>query len=166
MVNIGKIVNTHGIRGEVRIRTNSDFVDLRFQQGAKFQVKIKSGEETLIVENAYPHKTFIVTKFKTYDNINDVIKFKGADIFAEPLTADDLNEGEFLNSDLEKCYAYTQEGEIIGKISKVVENPGHNLLRIKREEGGNVLVPFTDFFVPEIDLKNKKVTINVIEGLL
>ncbi len=165
MIKIGKIVNTHGIKGEVRIRSNSDFKNERFAIGSKINVKTRHEMLELEIISAYEHKTFDIVKFAGYDNINDVLKFKNCDIFAERLSNDVLAKGEYFNYQLENLTVINQEQEILGTVVKVIENPGSNLLRVKDKENKTFLVPFNQHFIIDVDLENHKLTIEEMEGL-
>ncbi len=165
MIKIGKIVNTHGIKGEVRIRSNSDFKDERFAIGSKINVKTKQEMVTLEIVSAYEHKTFDIVKFAGYDNINDVLKFKNCDIFGERLSNDVLAKGEYFNYQLEDLTVINQNQEILGTVVKVIENPGSNLLRVKDQENKTFLVPFNQNFVTDVDLEKQQLIIEEMEGL-
>ncbi len=164
MIKIGKLVNTHGIKGEMRIRSNSDFKDLRFQVGEKLTVKTKSGDITLTIAKHYVHKTFDIVLFEGYDNINDVLKFKNLDIYARELSQDDLAEGEYFNSQLVGMQIVNQDNEKIGIVKEVVENPGSNLLRVEHE-GAKYLVPFNERFIVDVNLTENVILIEEIGGL-
>ena len=76
MFNVGKIVNTHGIRGEVKVKRITDFEE-RFSKGELLYIQTKEGHVPVIVENHRMHKGFDLLKFEGLDNINDVEKYKG-----------------------------------------------------------------------------------------
>lgn len=164
MIKIGKIVNTHGIKGELRIRSNSDFKDIRFQVGEKLIVKTRTEEIELTIVKHYTHKTFDIVSFDTYTNINEVLKFKNQDVYARELSKDDLAEGEYFNSQLVDMEIINQNGEMIGKVIEVVENPGSNLLRVVENES-KYLVPFNEQFINNVDIENNKIEIQEIGGL-
>ncbi len=164
MIKIGKLVNTHGIKGEMRIRSNSDFKDIRFQVGAELYVKTKQGVETLIIARHYEHKTFDIVSFEGFTNINEVLKYKNLDVYARELSNDDLEEGEYFNSQLVGLTIINQHEEKIGKVQEVVENPGSNLLRVKFEEK-KYLIPFNERFIKDVDLAEQVIYIEEIGGL-
>ncbi len=165
MIKIGKIVNTHGIKGEIRIRSNSDFKEERFSPKNKIKAKIKNELVELEIENYYQHKTFDIVKFVGYDNINDVLKFKNSDIYGELLGEESLGEDEYFNYQLVDLVVKNQFGEILGKVEKVIENPGSNLLRIKQDDSNQFLVPFNNHFINTVNLSKKEIEIEEIEGL-
>ncbi len=164
MIKIGKLVNTHGIKGEMRIRSNSDFKDIRFQEGEELIVKMKSGQITLKIASHYEHKTFDIVSFEGYTNINDVLQFKNLDIYARELSQDDLEDGEYFNRQLVGLQIENQYGEKIGIVKEVVENPGSNLLRIVDGEK-KYLVPFNEQFINDVDLEKETIYIEEIGGL-
>lgn len=160
MKEIGKIVNTHGINGELRVLTNSDFIKERFGLGAEIWVN----DQKFIIEDSYQHKNFIIIKLKGYNNINEVMGLKGKIIKAQPLSHDVLDEGEYFNHDLEGCRVFNQQHIECGKVSKVVDGGNYNYLRIKGNKSG--LVPFIDSFIIDVNIDNKTIIIEEIEGLL
>lgn len=160
MKEIGKIVNTHGIYGELRVLTNSDFIKERFGLGAEIWVN----DQKFIIEDSYQHKNFIIIKLKGYNNINEIMGLKGKMIKAQPLRHDVLDEGEYFNHDLEGCQVFNQEHIECGVVSKVVDGGNYNYLRIKGNKSG--LVPFIDSFIIDVNIDNKTIIIEEIEGLL
>ncbi len=165
MIKIGKIVNTHGIKGELRIRSNSDFKDIRFKIGESLFLKTKQGNVEVKIEKHYSHKTFDIVAFVGYTNINDVLQYKNLDVYARKLNAEDLAPGEYFNQQLIGLKIVNQDGEDIGKVIKVVENPASNLLRVEQEDGKKYLVPFNDNFITDVDLEKATIYIEEIGGL-
>lgn len=158
----GKLVNTHGLRGEVKIISNSDFKDERFKKGNKFFV----GDEIVTVKSHRVHKNFDMIVFEEYNNINQVEKFKGMEISIDKSTLSDLDDDEFYYHDLEGMEVRNNEdGAIIGSVVEVREMPSSTMLVIKTNEK-RILIPFVEQFIAEVDTDQSKIYINVIEGLL
>ena len=82
-VEVGQIVNTHGIKGEVKVKSNSDFTDTRFQPGEVLTVNHQNHEEQLTVLSYRVHKGFHMLKFEGINNINDVEQYKGDYLYQE-----------------------------------------------------------------------------------
>ena len=167
MVKFGIIANTHGIKGHVKILTNSDFKEKRLSKGSKLVLEDKWKKEkiTVTVSSWKTNNGHEIVKLRDFDNINDVEKFKGFNIFVEELTNDDLNDDEYLFSDLQGCVVYNQYGEQKGKVSKVVNFGGDDLLQVRVNEE-NKFIPFIDQFILEVNIKDNKIIVNAIEGLL
>ena len=161
MLKIGKIVNTHGIKGELRVLSNSDFIDVRFKPNAKIYID----NNEYIIEDGYLHKNFVIIKLLGFDNINDVVKFKNKDIYGDILDQDVLEEDEYFNQDLEGCSVYNQDNQLRGEVIEVMIGGIYNMLRIKGDNTKGI-VPFNNQFIESVDIVNKKIVINEIKGLI
>lgn len=161
MLKIGKIVNTHGIKGELRVLSNSDFIDVRFKPNAKIYID----NNEYIIEDGYLHKNFVIIKLLGFDNINDVVKFKNKDIYGDILDQDVLEEDEYFNQDLEGCSVYNQDNQLRGEVIEVMIGGIYNMLRIKGDNTKGI-VPFNNQFIKNVDINNKKIVINEIKGLI
>ena len=160
MIKIGKIVNTHGIKGELRVLSNSDFIEKRFEENEKIYIEQKE----YIIESYYEHKNFYIIKLKNFDNINDVLKLKNKMIYANKLLNEELAEGEYFNYDLIDLNIYNQDGKKRGKVIEVVDGSAYNYLRIKYNNK-TYLIPFNNHFILDVQL-NDKIIIQEIEGLI
>jgi len=158
---VGKITNTHGIRGEVRVTDLSDFA--RFTPGSDVFV-IKDGKRIdLTIVQARPHKNQRIVLFEGYGNINDVLFMKGMDLYATGRRDDELEDDDYRYEDLVGKKAVTTDGEALGTVTGLLEVPQGHILEIVTPEG-KALVPFVKAFVGEIT--DETVTIHPIEGLL
>lgn len=166
MFDIGKIVNTHGVKGEVKVFRITDFEE-RFNLGATVYL-VKDSEQPipLTISSHRLHKNFDLLKFEGLDNINDVIGFKEAflKIKGEQLTK--LPEGEYYHHEIIDCEMYTIEGEKLGVITEVLAPGANDVFLVKQPTGQEVLIPFIKDVVKEINISEKKVIIKVMEGLL
>ncbi|MBL0701806.1 MAG: ribosome maturation factor RimM [Spiroplasma sp.] len=164
-VKIGKIVNTHGIKGELRILSNSDFKELRFAIGNDIWIATKAGEVMVTIEGHFPHKTFDIVKLKDYDNINDVLQFKNLFIYDNEIATDQMEDDNYLNKDLIGCVIINEDNIKRGTVTEVIENPAHDLLRIQGDDK-KFFIPFINEFILEIDLESKTIIIDEIKGLI
>ena len=153
---LGKIVNTHGIKGEVRIISDVDFKELVFKEGFNLYIGSKKNKETV---NTYRvHKNFDMVTFKGINNINDVLKYKGEDVY---ILKDDI-EGTITDEDYIGLEAYTDK--YIGKVTSILK--GYNDILVIENNDKRYLVPKLDNFIKNIDFENKKITIENIKGLI
>ena len=112
-------------------------------------------------------KSYAVIKFKGLDNINDIIKYKGCLIFTDKSTIrESLGDDEFLIDELTGLDVFDTDGNKLGFVIGVSNNGATDLLSVKTKSGKISLVPFVNALVPTVDIKNKKVIINKIEGLI
>lgn len=166
MFDVGKIVNTHGVRGEVRVIRITDFEE-RFNIGeALYLVKDHTPIRQLVIDGHRKHKQFDLLHFEGFDNINDVETFKGAHLKIKVDQLTELNEGEYYHYEIIGCAVYTADGEQIGMIADILSPGANDVWVVKRPKGKDVLIPFIKDVVKEIDVSEKKVFIELMEGLL
>ena len=165
-ISIAKILNFHGINGELK---------LGFTKGKEDQ--IKSLKEIFIpVEGEYKpftvssvrfHKQFAIMKLKEFNNINEILGFKGENVFIpKEVVEKNLKEGEYLIDDLIDSEVFNQNNEKVGVVKGIEENAAGSLLSIATTKHKNCLVPFINQFVTRVDTEKKQIIINEIEGLI
>ncbi|MGM7720350.1 ribosome maturation factor RimM [uncultured Metabacillus sp.] len=166
--NVGKIVNTHGIRGEVRVISKTDFAEERYEPGNKLYIFKEGSNDPIevVVESHRVHKNFDLLTFEGMNSIQDVEHFKGSllKINEEQLT--DLDEGEFYFHEIIGCKVYSDEGEEIGTIREILATGANDVWVIKRKAGKDLLIPYIEEIVKDVDVEVKKVIITPMEGLL
>ena len=151
-INAGKIVNTHGIKGEVRIL--SDFSDKKVFNVGNI-LYLGSNKDKVIIESYRVHKNFDMVKFEGIDDINDVLKYKGLEVF---ISRDDIKD--FIIEDLVGYEVYSDR--YIGKIEKLIANIKYVILVLDN----GTMIPYIDNFIVSKDIENKKIYIKEIEGLV
>lgn len=154
---IGKIVNTHALKGEIRIISNFEFKDKIFIKDNILYVG-KNYEE-LKIETYRKHKNYDMVKFYNLDNINDVLKYKGIDVYYDKEKLN-LSSNEYLDSDIIGLEAF-YNNKLIGNIDEIEVNGGKKLLVIKSN-----LIPYDMNFIDSIDRNNKKIYLKNVEGLI
>jgi 16S rRNA processing protein RimM len=166
--NVGKIVNTHGVRGEVRVISKTDFIEERYAPGNKLYIFKEKHEEPIEVTVAShrQHKSFDLLTFEGYNNINQVEQFKGSIIKIPESQLKELEEGEFYYHEIIGSRVVTEEGEEIGKIKEILSPGANDVWVVQRKGGKDLLLPYIEEVVKEVDVENKLVKIHVMEGLL
>jgi 16S rRNA processing protein RimM len=162
MYHIGKITNTHGIKGEVKIYNLSDFN--RFLPSAKVYVMIKGEKKFFTIEKTRSQNNLLIVKFKEFDNINDVLIYKGLDLYSDQDIIDELEEDDYHYQDLIGKKVYTDDHIFVGEVISLIPVPQGHLLEIIKENNKKVLVPFIKVFIK--DVLEDKIIIKPIEGLL
>lgn len=162
MYQIGKITSTHGIRGEVKIYNLSDFD--RFFVGHKVYVMIKDQKVYFEIEQIRAHKNILITKFVGYDNINDILPFKGLYLYSDEEIDDQLEDDDYHYEDVIEKDVILEDGTKVGKAISLIEVPQGHLLEIEKLNGKKALIPFRKEFVGDID--EKSIVIKPIEGML
>lgn len=156
--NIGKIVKTHGIKGELVVKSLTDFE--RFSKGSKVFVYLNNEKIVLTIKSVRNTNKGFIILFEGYQNINEVLKYQGLEVFTNEKPELDVNEFHF--NDLINKEVVNQENNYLGKVVDVVSVPQGHLLRIEIDNYTK-LVPFNKAFVKEV---KDVIVINEIEGLL
>lgn len=168
--NVGRIVNTHGIRGEVRVISSTDFEENRFSIGSRLAVFKKNDKKPtwVTVTSARRHKNFILLTFEGYDNINLVEPFKEGvlKVTKDQLEDDELKEHEFYYFEIIGSQAVSEEGIELGEITDILETGANDVWELTDLKGKKHYIPYIEDVVKDIDIDEKKVTIHVMEGLL
>ena len=168
--NVGRIVNTHGIKGEVRVISSTDFEEKRFAPGSKLAVFKKDDKKPIWVkiESVRRHKNFILVTFEGMYNINLVEPFKEGllKVTKDQLMDDELEENEFYYFEIIGCEVFSEEGESIGTVTEILETGANDVWEIKAPNGKKHYIPYIEDIVKEIDVEEKKIIIHVMEGLL
>lgn len=166
-VSVGKIVNFHGIKGEAKVGYSKNQQDF-FTSLDTVYLKDKDNYTSLHILSAKPLKNMMIVKFEGIDSINDILELKGKLLFVEEsVIRENLNEDEFLIDELVGLEVLDNEnGQKLGFVIGVSNNGASDLISIKTNSKKISLVPFVKAIVPIVDIKNKKIMINNIEGLL
>jgi 16S rRNA processing protein RimM len=161
---VGKIINTHGVRGEVKIYPLTDDIN-RFD----YLKEIYIGEDKIHVnvQSVKYHKGMPLLKFKEYSDINDILKFKDSYIYVDDVNKVVLPENHFFISDLINCNVYDVDGNPIGILSEVLQGYSNDVYVIKDEKKNKeYLIPVVKEFVKDVNVKDKSIVIDPIEGMI
>jgi len=162
---IGKIANTHGIKGEIKVLSETDFKADRYNKKNKTYIDF-NGEKVFVKIDSYrSHKGYDLLTLEGFNDINLVEKFKGSSIYSENHKPKNLNKDEYHETDLIGLEVF-QNNLSVGVIESIKTYPQYDYLEIKKESGEKKLVPFIKEFILKVDIENKKVSIIEMEGLL
>ena len=163
---VGKIVNTHALQGEVKVVSNSDFKEDRFKKGSTLVIDFNGEHVEVVVATHRVHKGADLLKFKHLNSINDVEKYKGCALLVSTDDLEELEENEFYYFEIIGCEVVTTDGEKIGEISEILETGANDVWVVKRQGQKDALIPYIEDVVKDVDIDAKTVTIQVLEGLL
>lgn len=166
-ISVGKILNFHGINGEVKVGFSKG-KENQLKSAKTFFIKKEGVYSELKVKSVRFHKNFALIKFDGINSIDDTLEYKGCLLFVETSAIrKNLEKDEFLVDDLVNLLAVSTEDEVIGTVVAINKyNTSSDLLVVKTQDGKEHLIPFVKELVPVVDLKSNKIVINVIEGLL
>ena len=157
---IGKIVNTHGLKGEVRILSNFDFKDKVFTPGIKYYLGRK--KEEMLVNTYRHHKNFEMVTFDGYNDINEVLRLKGLYVYIKRSDLK-LDADEYLDSDLIGLKVIV-DGTENGIITNVRDSGNNKFLVIDTDQK-QVFIPYQKEFIKKIDLEKQQIIIEPIKGM-
>lgn len=158
---IGKIVNTHGIKGEVRLISNFKFKDKVFVPNMNIYIGRNKIKE--VISSYRPHKQFDMVCMDGYNNINQILKYKGEKVY---INKEDLilNKDEYLDEDLIGMNVII-DNEIKGIVKKIDYSSKQSLIVVKVGEK-DCLIPYVSDIIDNIDFKKGCITLKNIKGLI
>lgn len=156
---VGKIITTHALKGEVKVKSFTDYPDVRFAVGSSLFIE----DMPVTVVTHRLHKGMDLVSFEGMEDINAIEKYKGASLYA---IRDDslLGDGQVWTSDLYDCQVYDR-GQYIGDVTDVYVNTYQTILEV--DHGGKkVLIPMVDAFIRNKDIDNKRIDVELIKGFI
>jgi 16S rRNA processing protein RimM len=162
---VGVISSTHGIKGEVKVFPTTDDPN-RFKELK--QVVLDTGKEHIIleIEGIKFFKQMVILKFKGFDDINEIEKYRGKDLLVTRENAVKLEKDEYFIFDLIDSEVYTDEGNKLGTLSEIMTTAANDVYVIKLENGKELLLPSIKECILDINVDHKKITVHVLPGLM
>lgn len=162
---VGVISNTHGIRGEVKVFPTTDD-PARFKKLKN--VFLDTGKEylELEIEQVKFFKQFVILKFKGYDSINDVERYKQKSLMVDREHAVKLKKNEYFIADLVGLSVYTEDDRPLGTLTDVLQTGANDVYVVEMEEQKEVLIPAICECILEVDMETRRMKVHLLEGLL
>ena len=162
---VGVISSTHGVRGEVKVFPTTDDMK-RFKRLKEVILDTGKEELTLEIEGVKFFKQFVILKFKGYDNINDIEKYKGKSLLVTRANAVRLRRDEYFIADLQGLTVVDEEDKVIGTLRDVMETGANDVYIIDMTDGREVLIPAIKECILHVDMEAGKMQIHLMDGLL
>ena len=162
---VGEIANTHGIRGEVKVYPTTDDVN-RFKK-LKHCI-LDTGKEEILLEvtSCKFFKQFAILKFKEFDSINDVERYKHCGLYVEREHAVKLQKDEYYIADLIGCKVYNEDDTLLGELKEVIETGANDVYLVNTTEGKELLIPALKECILAIDVEKAYIKVHLLDGLL
>lgn len=157
---VGKIVNTFGIKGEVKIVPYTDNI----QQFKKVK-NIYVNDIKMEIESTKYQKNVIILKLKGIDDMTSAENLRGS-IIKVDRSNKKLPEGTYYIVDLIGSEVYTDEGKLLGILKDIYNTGANDIYTVKTDEGKEILLPSIKEVIKDIDLENKKITVHILKGLI
>lgn len=152
-VKVGRIVNTFGIKGEIKIYPYIDY----FEELSKVYI---NGKEYNI-SNSRTQKNTAIVKFKEIKDINEAEKLKNREIEVDKKDLPKLEEGTYYIGDLIGLDVYTDDGKLLGKLDDIFNTGANDIYQV-----GEILLPAIPDVIKKVDIENNKIIVHIIKGLI
>lgn len=162
---VGVISSTHGVRGEVKVFPTTDDVK-RFKRLKEVILDTGKEELTLEIEGVKFFKQFVILKFKGFDNINDIEKYKSKSLYVTRANAVRLRKDEYFIADLQGLTVVDEEDRVLGTLRDVMETGANDVYIIDMTDGREVLIPAIKECILNVDVEGGKIQVHMMDGLL
>ena len=160
-INIGKIVNAVGLKGEVKVYNYSSSKE-RYENLTSIYVEKDEYE----IENVRYNKDAVILKLTGISDRNAAESLKAKDLFISESDLAELADGEYYVRDMIGISVTCDDGSMLGVLSDVIQNKAQDLYEVELPDGRKVLIPAVEEFILNIDIKNKQMVVKLIEGLI
>lgn len=160
-IEIGKAVNTHGIKGEIKVYPYSN----DFQNILSLK-KIYIDEKEFLIQSIRVHKNMFVIKLENINSIEETSIYMNKLIYRKCDAKEDLDDNEFYVKDLIGVEVLLEDGSKFGTLKDVFQTGANDVYIVETEEHGEVLIPAIKSVVKDIDIPQKKMVIHLMEGLI
>lgn len=165
MLRVGVISSTHGVRGEVKVYPTTDDVN-RFKKLKTVVLDIRPEPLTLHIDSVKFFKNMVILKFREFNNINEIEKYKGRDLLIRRDQAVKLGPDENFIVDLIGLSVVTDEGEEFGTLKDVLKTGANDVYIIQGRDGKEYLFPAIKECILDVNLEEQRVTVHIMDGLL
>ena len=162
---VGVISSTHGVRGEVKVFPTTDD-PTRFKKLKEVILDTGREKKPLEIEQVKFFKNQVILKFKGFNNIDEIMPYKGKDLLIPREEAVPLGENENFIADLIDMEVVTDEGEILGTLIDVMETGANDVYVVETSDGEEILLPAIRDCILDVNVEEKRMTVHVLEGLL
>jgi 16S rRNA processing protein RimM len=165
MALVGRITRPHGLRGQVVVHPETDFVDERFAEGATLWTRSAAGDEQLTIVSSRVQSGRPIVGFEGFARVEDVERLAGLELRVPEDSLQPLQPGTYYEHQLVGCAVETTAGDLVGEVAKVEGGGGASRL-VMNGPRGEILIPLAVDICVEIDVSKRKIRIAAPEGLL
>lgn len=162
---IGQIVNTSGLKGILKIKPFTDDIK-KFSNLKTIYIKTKSGLTEFKIEQVRYVKNMVMLKLAGIDTIEEAEKYRNLYIKILRDQEEELEEGSYYVVDILGCKVNTDANQELGKIVDVFQTGSNDVYVVKDEQGKQILLPAIKEVIKNVDVKNKIITVHLLEGLV
>ena len=160
-IKIGKIVNTVGLKGEVKVYNYSDSIEI-YETIESIYVE----DRLTVIENVRAQKNMVILKLEGADDRNSAEALRGKELYITEDDLPELPEGQYYVRDLIGMSVTEEDGNLLGHVTDVLQNTAQDIFEVESENGKKLLIPKVDQFDLDIDAEKREITVRLIEGML
>lgn len=164
LYNIGYVAGFHGLKGEMKIKSLTDFAQERFIVANTLYLNKDKDLLEVKIKTVRFHKGFYLLSFEGLDSLTKVEKYKGYSLSVNEEMLYELEDDEYYYFELIGMSVYDHQNNYLGKVSSVMETGANEVLVVSDDEK-EILIPFVDSFFESFDEENKKIVLNEVDGL-
>lgn len=161
LLEIGQIVNTHGLRGDVKVMPWCDdpeiFHELEY---------VLIDDKEFVIEKSSIHKNMVLLKLEGINHINDAEGYRNKVLLVPREELGELPEGTYYICDLLGCSVETDDGRALGKICDIIKTGSNDVYVVEDAAKKQTLIPVIDEVIRSVDLDGKKIIITPLKGLI
>ncbi|MDD3252338.1 MAG: ribosome maturation factor RimM [Lachnospiraceae bacterium] len=162
---VGIISSAHGVRGEVKVFPTTDDIN-RFKNLKTVILDTGREQLPLTIEGVKFFKNMAILKFKEFNDINEIEKYKGKDLLIPREQAVELGPDENFIVDLIGLHVVTDEGKSFGTLKDVLQTGANDVYVIEGEDGKEYLFPAIKQCILKVDIEAQEITVHIMDGLL
>lgn len=162
---IGQIVNTFGIKGQVKIVPFTDDIT-RYDELKEIYVEKKNELKLFQIEQVNYKKNMVILKLKRIETVEEAEKLRNCYLKIDRKDAKKLPKDTYFIVDLLGLDVYTDEGKLLGKVDDIYNAGSSDIYVVKDELGKQILLPAIKDVLKEVDLENQKIIVHLIKGLV
>ena len=162
---IGQIVNTSGLKGVLKIKPFTDDIK-KFSNLKTIYIKTKNGLKEFKIEQVRYVKNMVMLKLAGIDTVEEAEKYRNLYIKILRDQEEELEEGSYYVVDILGCKVNTDTNQELGKVVDVFQTGSNDVYVVKDEQGKQILLPAIKQVIKNVDIKNKIITVHLLEGLV
>ncbi|WP_311407147.1 ribosome maturation factor RimM [Liquorilactobacillus uvarum] len=164
---VGRIVNTHGIKGEVKVAVTTDFADERFQKGKTLYILQDEGEKVvnLTIKNVRKFKQFQLLVFEGMEDINLMEKYKNSKLMISEQDQEPLSDGSYYHHQIVGLHVIDETEKPLGTVKEILSLGANDVWVVERENNKDLLLPAIKDVIKEVNVEAGTVRVKLLDGL-
>ena len=162
---IGQIVNTNGLKGLLKVKPFTDDIT-RFEDLESIYIQKEKDLIEFKIQDVKYAKNMVLLKLEGIDDIEEAEKYKNLYLKINREDAVELEDNSYFIVDIIGCEVFTDDNTFLGKVVDVFPTGSNDVYTVKTEEGKEVLLPAIEDVIKDVDIKNKKIIVHLLEGLI